>query len=294
MGVREDVDARHKAGHDGGGSWGVLAITQSTEIFAANRATGRIALTIAAENGRSVRRRLHESGSLRVRFPIAREMPEAVIVNTGGGMAGGDRFSIDIGLESGAALVAGTVAAEKIYRSTGDDAVVDVQLSVGRNARLAWLPQETILFNAARLARRIDVDLAEGGALIMAEAVVFGRTAMGEAMCEGAWRDRWRVRIGGRLVFAENVRLEGAIADKLTHRAVARGGCAVATLLVAPGDEGVVAKLREIECAGELGTSAWNGIALVRFCASDGAILRRDLMQTLGALGQPVPRLWLL
>ncbi len=88
-------------------------------------------------------------------------MLEAVIVNTGGGMTGGDRFAIDIALDEGASLVAGTAAAEKIYRSTGADAEMDVRLSVGAGARLAWLPQETILFDRARLSRRIDVDLAE-------------------------------------------------------------------------------------------------------------------------------------
>lgn len=270
---------------------GAAVLQVEGETFVANRAMGRIALTLAT--GKSVRRRVHESGSLRVRFPNARDVPEAVIVNTGGGMTGGDRFSVEISLEEEAALIVGTAAAEKIYRSTGDDAIVDVQMSVGPNARLAWLPQETILFDRARLARRVDVELVESGALLMAEAVVFGRTAMGESMREGAWRDRWRVRIGGRLIFAENVRLEGAIADKLAHRAVARGCRAVATLLTAPADESVVHRLRGIEFSGEAGASTWNGIAVARFCASDGAILRHDLMQALAALGQPVPRLWL-
>ena len=91
-------------------------------------------------------------------------------------------------------LIAGTAAAEKIYRSTGPDAEMDVKLDVGEGAQLAWLPQETILFDRARLSRRIDVDLAESASLLMAEAVVFGRAAMGEAMREGFFADRWRVR----------------------------------------------------------------------------------------------------
>jgi len=270
---------------------GTAAHRTSGDTFAANRATGRIALTLAP--GKNARRRVHESGSLRVRFPNTTTVPEAVIVNTGGGMTGGDRFDIEIRLEESAALVAGTVAAEKVYRSTGDDAVVNVQLSVGPNARLAWLPQATILFNAARLSRRIDVDIGAGGALVMAEAVVFGRTAMGEVIHDGSWRDRWRVRIGGRLAFAENVRLEGAIANKLAHRAIARGGCAVATLLIVPGDDSVSDRFRATEFIGEAAVSAWNGFAVARFCAAEGAMLRRDLMHALAALGQAAPRLWL-
>ena len=137
------------------------ALHSNAEIFAANRATGHIALSVAASAGRTRRTRVHEDGSLRVRFPNApADTLEAVIVNTGGGMTGGDRFAVEIALGEGARLVAGTAAAEKIYRSTGPDAEMDVTLDVGAGAQLAWLPQETILFDRARLARRIDVDLA--------------------------------------------------------------------------------------------------------------------------------------
>ena len=158
-----------------------LAIQQ--DIFAANRATGHIALSVAAAGGVTRRKRVHEDGSLRVRFPNASGPAlEAVICNTGGGMTGGDRFAVDIELGADASLVAGTAAAEKIYRSNGPDAEMDVRLEIGEGARLVWLPQETILFDNARLSRRIDVDLADGASLLMAEAVVLGRSAMGEAM----------------------------------------------------------------------------------------------------------------
>src|SRR6185312_12600554 len=99
-------------------------------IFAANRATGHIALSVAAAGGRTRRSRVHEDGSLRVRFPnAASEALEALIVNTSGGITGGDRFAIDIALGAGASLIAGTAAAEKIYRSNGPDAEMDVTLA---------------------------------------------------------------------------------------------------------------------------------------------------------------------
>src|SRR5262249_23494865 len=181
------------------------------KIFAANRAEGRIALAVGAQGGVTRRRHVAEQGSLRVRFPgpIGREL-EAVLVNTAGGMAGGDRFAIDIAAEAGAQLVVGTAAAEKIYRSNADATCVAVRLDIAAGATLRWLPQETILFDRARLDRRIDVDLAEGASLLLAEAVVFGRTAMGESVVQGELIDRWRIRVGGRLVFAESVRLSGA------------------------------------------------------------------------------------
>jgi urease accessory protein len=273
----------------------MLARDERAQTFAANRATGHIALAVAAAGGVTRRARVHEDGSLRVRFPnaAAGDALEAVIVNTGGGMTGGDRFSIGIDVGEGARLLAGSAAAEKIYRSTGPDAVMNVALSVATGGRLAWLPQETILFDRARLSRRIDVDLAEGASLLMAEAVLFGRAAMGEAMQEGHWSDRWRVRRGSRLLFAESVRLDGAIAGKLAAPAAANGGIALATVLIAPGDEATLANVRALDFKGETAISAWNGIAVARLIARNGLTLRRDLLALLAALGTPVPRLWL-
>lgn len=274
----------------------MLARTESERVFAANRATGRIGLTVAARDGRTRRSNVHESGSLRVRFPNGTgDALEAVIVNTGGGMTGGDRFAIDLEVGAGARLVAGTTAAEKIYRSTGADAEMEVGLTVQAGAHLAWLPQECILFDRARLSRRIDIDLAGDASLVMAEAVVFGRAAMGETMRDGSWNDRWRLRRGGKLVFAENARLDGAIVGQLAQPAAAGGGIALATVLVAPGDEGTCAAVRALDgrFTGEVGVSAWNGIAVARLVARDGAALRHDLIGVLAALGVSVPRLWL-
>ncbi|MDO8876130.1 MAG: urease accessory protein UreD [Pseudolabrys sp.] len=269
---------------------------EQRKTFAANRATGHIALSVTAHDGITRRARVHEDGSLRVRFPNASpEALEAVIVNTGGGMTGGDRCSIEMNVGEGASLIAGTAAAEKIYRSSGADAEMDVRLTLERHARLAWLPQETILFDRARLKRRIDIDLAEGAALIMAEAVVFGRAAMDEALVEGFFTDAWRIRRGGKLIYADTARLDGAIAGKLSQRAVTHGGIAIATVLVAPGGEAALEHVRALgeNFAGEVGISAWNGLAVARLCAKDGAALRHDLIAVLAALGTPVPRLWL-
>lgn len=280
---------------DGRGDKGVsLASVQgrASETFAANRARGRIALAVAAADGVTRRTRVAEAGSLRVRFPNTRDGLEAVIVNTGGGMTGGDAFTVDIDAGEGAHLVAGTAAAEKIYRSIGPDTAMNVRLNVGAGARLAWLPQETILFDRARLKRRIDVDLADDASLVMAEAVLFGRAAMGEELRDGFFADAWRVRRGGNLVFAENVRLDGDIAGKLAQPAAGNGAIALATVLIAPAGEDALAAVRALDLTGEAGISAWNGIAVARLVARNGAVLRRDLVAILAALGQSVPRLW--
>ncbi|MFL5044567.1 MAG: urease accessory protein UreD [Xanthobacteraceae bacterium] len=270
-------------------------VADQADVFAANRARGRIALTVAAADGTTHRSRIVEDGSLRVRFPgpTSRDL-EAVIVNTAGGMAGGDRLDVSVAVGEGARLVVTTAAAEKIYRSLGPDAAIHLELRVQANGRLLWLPQETILFDRARLARTIDVELAENATLVLAEALVFGRAAMGEAVERGRLFDRWRVRRNGRLVFAETVRLGEAIGEALREPAVAAGHAAVATLFMCPADAARIAAVRErAKWQGEVALSAWNGFAVARFVAAAGAALRADLTAALTAFGVPLPRLWL-
>jgi len=271
-------------------------VSAQERVFNANRAMGSIAFAVAADAGKTRRVRVHEEGSLRVRFPnVGVGECEAVIVNTAGGVAGGDRSDLDVEVGPRARLSVSGAAAEKIYRTHGPDAEISIRLDVKRGAALRWLPQETILFDRARMIRRIDVELAEGASVVLAEAIVFGRSAMGEAVNEGKLSDRWRVRRDGKPLFAETLNLEGAIAQQLSEKAVAGGGAAIATLLVIPGDDTVAAKLRALEdrFSGEVGVSAWNGIAVARFCARDGACLRCDLVMVLNALDLgTLPRLW--
>jgi urease accessory protein len=272
-------------------------ISNAASVFAANRARGTVRFGVHLQDGVTRRGDLHESGSLRVRFPSPEgEGLSAVFVNTAGGVAGGDRFDIEIAANEGAQLTLTTAAAEKVYRATANPAELTIRLKVAAGARLAWLPQETILFDSARVSRRIDIDLAEGASLLLCEIVVFGRAAMGEIMRHGEFVDRWRVRVGGRLVFAETVRLEGDIGEKLARSAVAKGGAAIGTALIVPGDEALVARVRELQesFGGEVGLSAWNGFAMARFCAQDAARLRADMMAVLGcASAGALPRLWL-
>jgi len=266
--------------------------------FAANRAMGRVSLSITAASGQSRRARLHEAGSLRVRFPNTADAAqlEAVLVNTAGGMAGGDRFDIEVEVGANARLCLTSAAAEKVYRSLGPDTQVGVKLAVGPGATLAWLPQETILFDRARLRRTIDLDLAGGASVLLAEGIVFGREAMGEAVACGHIFDRWRVRVGGELIFAETTRLDGAVAQHLAEAAVAAQGAAVASVLKLPGDNEAVAAVRAMQPSfvGDVGVSTWNGLALARLVAANGSALRQDLLSVLTTwCAGKLPRLWL-
>jgi urease accessory protein len=268
------------------------------EIFAGNRAAGRIAVSVSAAAGVSRRMRVHEAGSLRVRFPNGERQGtlDAVLVNTAGGMTGGDRADIDVTVGAGARLTVTTAAAEKVYRSLGPDTEIAVKLEVGAGGALAWQPQETIVFDRVRLRRSIDVALARDANLLLTEAVIFGRSAMGETVRSGHFRDRWRVRVDGALVFAETINLEDKIAQRLAERAVAGGSVAVASVIKIPGDDASAAAVRAMqdEFAGDVGVSAWNGLAVARLVAPNGAALRRDLIAVVTALGcHPLPRLWL-
>jgi urease accessory protein len=269
-----------------------LAVDERRKTFAANRAVGRIALTVENDGMRSRRIGLYEEGPLRTRFP-GRGPLEAVIVNTGGGVAGGDRFAFDVKVGAHAEITLTTAAAEKVYRALDDDATIDVKLSLGQGATVVWLPQETILFDNARLRRSIEIDAAADARLVLGEALVFGRTAMGETVSHGRLIDRWRVRRAGELVFADTVSLEGSIGARLKHAAVASGGCAIGTVLAMPADAAAIDCARALNFCGEVGISAWNGFALARLVARNGEDLRRDLALLVPALGGRLPRLWL-
>jgi urease accessory protein len=272
-------------------------VQRGNAVFAANRATGRIVLTVKAASNTSRRARVHEAGSLRIRFPhSAGAGIEAAIINTAGGMTGGDRFDLDFAVGAGAALQVTTAAAEKIYRSLGPDTTMNVKIDVAPGGSLAWLPQETILFDQARFYRDIEIDLAGNARLLLAEACIFGRSAMGEIVIAGSFLDRWRLRVDGALRFADSIRLDGPIAQRLSGRAIAAGGAAVASIVKFPAGEEDVASVCKMqqEFAGEVGASAWNGLAVIRCVASSGAALRGDLTRVLIALGgAPLPRLWM-
>jgi urease accessory protein len=270
---------------------------ENAAIFAANRARGAVRFDVSGINGVTRRRELHEAGSLRVRFPSPEdEGLSAVLVNTAGGIAGGDRFDIHITSTDGARLTVTTAAAEKIYRADGAAAELNITLKAEGRSHLSWLPQETILFDRTRIHRRFEIDLSENASLLLCEIVVFGRLAMGERLREGEFCDHWRLRRGGKLVFAENIRLDGDLGEKLAKSAIANGGVAIGTALIVPGDEALVERIRELAptFGGEVGVSTWNGFAMARFCAQDAARLRADMIAVLGrASGSALPRLWL-
>jgi urease accessory protein len=208
----------------------------------------------------------------------------------------GDIMSVDVTLEAGAEAVLTTQSAEKVYRSEGGEVVAELDLRLASESRLAWLPQEQILFDGARFRRMLGVDMAENAELTIVESTIFGRVAAGEILRHGSFRDRWRIRRGGRLVFAEDIRLEGEIHAVLARAAVARGGRAIATVLhVAPGTEALCEGARHAldGTLAECGVSVFDGMLVARFLSVEPQMLRRDLVRFLEWLrATPMPRSW--
>ncbi len=250
---------------------GTMTVERVSATFAANRAVGNVALTVQARDGITRRARVHEHGSLRVRCPGAPSAElEAVIINTAGGMAGGDRFALDVAAGPDARLVVTTAAAEKVYRALDAPATVDVRLTVGPAPRWPGCRRRPFCSIAPDCGERIEIDLADDAHLLLAEAIVLGRSGMGETIEACALSDRWRLRRGGRLIHAEALRLDGAIAATLARPAAANGDIALATVLLAPGDETAAAAVRALDgqFRGEVGVSAWKGVAVARLCAA--------------------------
>ena len=263
---------------------------------ARQRAEGKVGLTVARFGTTTRPVRIAESGSARLRLPRAGEVLEAVLINTGGGICCGDRFSVEVEAGPLSRLAIATPAAEKVYRSDGMDAELSVRLCLSAGSELAWIPQETILYDRARVRRSVTATVAADASLLVFEAVVFGRTAAGEEVRQGFFQDRWRIHREGRLVYADTLRLSGPIAALLDRPAVAGGARAIASLLyVAPDAETRLDDTRRLldGCTCSAGASAWSGLLAVRFLARDPSALRREAVRFLeGFRRLPLPRVW--
>jgi len=267
--------------------------------ISAQRVDARARLTLRHAEGRTRIERLYQEGAAKIRMPKAPAGPlEAILINTAGGLTGGDRIAWEIEAGKGAYVTVTTQACEKLYRSRSGEARADVRLSAAEGGRIAWLPQETIVYDRSSFSRRLEVDIAAGAQALIVEAALFGRLAMGESVSRATFRDRWRVRREGRLVHAEAFSVGPDLAAKLARPAVTGGAAAIATVLfVSPDAEEFLPEVRKI--VGEKdGASVWSvggtGKLLARLVAGDGYTLRKRLAPLVGLLnGQAgLPKVW--
>ncbi len=258
------------------------------------RASGALKLVAVHTDSGTSAEDIAESGPLRVRFPRLRgERLEAILINTAGGIVGGDKLEFRVEALEDAALGITSQAAEKIYRSNGLTARISVSLQARAGAELFWLPQETILFDRARVEREIEAEVSSAGSLAICEAVVFGRDAMGEKVTRGFLRDRWRISRDGKLLFADALTLDGDIEAALHCRAAMNGRIAMATLVCVSREaesklDAVRSALDQMDV--EAGASAFDGMLVVRILAADSISLRATILSALEAAGTPPPR----
>lgn len=257
---------------------------------------GRIAFKrlTDSERGRTVLADLGQSGCIRLRVPRAEPdaMPWAAVINTAGGLTDGDDIAIAAAWNTGTAAAVTSQAAERIYRARSVPARIETTLSVAAGATALWLPQETIVFDGGRYQRQLSAEIAEGGALLACESLIAGRRAMGERVTSAVIVDAWRIRYGGRLVFADALRMDGDLEALLDQPAVGGGARAFATIvLVSETCEAHLSAARAAidDAGGRAGVSligaGLRGQTLVaRIAAIDGADLRRSLTRYLDAV----------
>ncbi|SDD22627.1 urease accessory protein UreD [Belnapia rosea] len=265
------------------------------------RADGAFELGFGTSPRGTVLRTLFQQAPLRLLFPDPEpgEPPTAALLNCAGGLAGGDALRQAVRLEPGARATLCTAAAEKVYRSLGPATRIETRLSLGAGAVLEWLPQETILFDGARMTRRMRAELAEGARLLAAEMLVFGRAAAGERMRRGAVLDSWRLAGPDGLLWADALSLD-APAEQLAAPFGFGGAEAMATLLLAaPEAEAMRDLLRTLpEQAPGAATLPRPGLLLARWLGGASAVRRatRAAIAAIrgAALGLPprLPRLW--
>ncbi len=260
------------------------------------RAVGVGRLSVRQLDGRTRLNRLYQEGCAKIRIPKTYHGSalEAVVINTSGGVTGGDRMNWRFEAGPGTHLMLTTQACEKVYKSSGGVAENTISLSVEAGARLAWLPQETIMFDRAGLSRSITADLAVDAEALFLEPVVLGRRSMGEHLEHADLHDRWRISRDGRLLHAEDFHLSGPVRPVLPQSAVTSGRSAFATLLfVSPRAEGFVTEARRLIGPGG-GVSCWNGKLLARVTAEDSFELRKILLPLVSLLnfGAELPKVW--
>jgi urease accessory protein len=263
---------------------------------------GRI-LLIGSENGTRIKD-VFERSPIRVMFPRNGHcaMEEAVLINTAGGIAGGDRLELNVTALANASIAVSSQAAEKVYRALSEPARIATKLEAGEAAKLAWLPQETIVFNLARLRRETEVDLSSRAELLALEWLVLGRAAHGEKVVGGHIADSWRIKKDGRLIWADSFRATDKTFSHLKTKALLSNCNAIATLIYfGPFPDKRLDFLQQIipslgcNCAATL----VSGLIIVRFAANQSSDLRLALRSFLQQFSRElgpgpfrVPKMW--
>jgi len=260
---------------------------------------GILRLGLKRRGDATVLDRLYQSGCLRARLfkPEPQHCTEAVLLNTSGGLVGGDSLFQDVQWGPATHATVTTLACEKLYRTASRTATVQTTLSVAEGASAEWLPQETIVFDRAMVKRDLQVRLAVGATFTGVESILLGRTEMGERVQRVWLRDGWRIWRGDKLIYADAFNLGGDVSELLARAPTLQGHLAFANLVhIGPRAEAELQHIRDFlaDNGCVCGASAWNGMLSIRLVARDGATLRQAVARALGAIrgNLALPRVW--
>lgn len=266
----------------------------SLEVAQPPRAIGTIELSTKTHNRQSRLDRFRTSGASKVAFPRSAGAVEAIVLNTSGGLTGGDRFTSNISAGEGSQLVLTTQAAERAYRSLSGTARVTTRLTVQPSATLHWLPQELIFFDGASLDRQLDVALDDTSEAVIAESVVFGRHAMGETHVSGSYKDTIAISQNGKPLYRDRFLLSGDLSAQLQRPAIANGATAMAiAIYYGSAAEAMLPRVRDaLPKTGGASLVAPN-LLIVRLVAEDSFVLRQTLVPILEHLTKnSLPKPW--
>lgn len=245
-------------------------------------------------------------GPLRVQKPLYPEgeaVCHAIVLHPPSGIVGGDELDIDVSVGPGAHALLTTPGAGKWYRSAGTWARQRLNFTVAAGGVLEWLPQETIVFDAARAAMTSRIELDADASFIGMEVLCLGRRASGERFAAGALHLDTRVQRQGRPLWLERGQIDGG--DGLLHASAGLAGFSVSGTLLAvasPLDPGLLAACRAIpaqEVGARHGLTALPQVIVARYLGHSSEAARHwltDLWQVLrpvliGREAQP-PRIW--
>lgn len=258
------------------------------------RAEGHLSLATKARGPVSAIDRLRAQGAMKALFPRRSPGVEAIVINTSGGLTGGDRLAVEARAGAGSSLCLTTQAAERAYRANAGVARMDTALTVEAGAEMLWLPQELILYDGARLERRLSADLAADARFLLVEPVILGRAAMGETLRDVTFRDRIEIRRDGAPLYCDGLSLRGDVAAQMARPALGRGAGAMAQVVfVSPDAEARLGAVRALLPACGGASMLGPDLLVVRLLAGDGHALRTTLLPILDRLSRDrLPTSW--
>ena len=248
-------------------------------------------------DGRTALDDFYQQGCMKARLPRQIDSGhEAVLINTAGGLTGGDDIRVSARFAAGTHAVVTTQACERIYKASAGSAHVSSRLVVAAGSSVRWLPQETILFDGASLSRKMHAELEDGASLLACESIILGRPAMGEYVHCARLTDEWIISIDGRPVFIDRLGLDGDLSAELNRAAVGNGARCFASIMAAgTGTAHQSETARRMIASSGLpgGASDLGNVMLARVLAPNSHELRACLLPLLEALGDaPLPRVW--